>query len=109
MFIYYMRFLLDGGKIKMTNFDTHLNIETLKAEWVSRANATQRKGRAGRTQPGICYHVYSNAREHTFDDYKKPEILRKSLEEEILRIKVMKLGKAYQFFSKLMDPPIRRS
>ncbi len=41
-------YVVDCGKIKMTNFDAENNIATLNPEWVSRANARQRKGRAGR-------------------------------------------------------------
>lgn len=41
-------FVIDGGKIKETNFDTNNNISTMAEEWVSLANAKQRKGRAGR-------------------------------------------------------------
>lgn len=41
-------YVIDGGKIKETNFDTSNNISTMMAEWVSLANAKQRKGRAGR-------------------------------------------------------------
>ena len=41
-------YVVDGGKIKMKNFDPANNIATLKPEWVSRANAKQRRGRAGR-------------------------------------------------------------
>lgn len=45
-------YVIDGGKIKETNFDTNNNISTMTAEWVSLANAKQRKGRAGR-----CAHA----------------------------------------------------
>lgn len=41
-------YVIDGGKIKETNFDTNNNISTMTEEWVSLANAKQRKGRAGR-------------------------------------------------------------
>lgn len=41
-------FVIDGGKIKETHFDTQNNISTMTAEWVSLANAKQRRGRAGR-------------------------------------------------------------
>lgn len=41
-------YVIDGGKIKETHFDTQNNIRTMTAEWVSLANAKQRKGRAGR-------------------------------------------------------------
>lgn len=41
-------YVIDGGKIKETNFDTNNNISTMTEEWVSLANAKQRRGRAGR-------------------------------------------------------------
>lgn len=41
-------YVIDGGKIKETHFDTNNNISTMTEEWVSLANAKQRKGRAGR-------------------------------------------------------------
>ena len=41
-------YVIDCGKIKMKNFDVGKNIVTLLPEWVSRANAKQRSGRAGR-------------------------------------------------------------
>ena len=42
-------YVIDCGKIKMKNFDVGKNIVTLLPEWVSRANAKQRSGRAGRS------------------------------------------------------------
>ena len=53
-------YVVDCGKIKMTNFDVESNMSTLKPEWVSMANARQRRGRAGRVRPGICYHLVSS-------------------------------------------------
>ena len=52
-----MVYVVDCGKIKMTNFDVESNLSTLKAEWVALANARQRRGRAGRVRAGICYHL----------------------------------------------------
>ncbi|XP_061862196.1 ATP-dependent DNA/RNA helicase DHX36 [Colius striatus] len=100
-------FVIDGGKIKETHFDTQNNISTMAAEWVSKANAKQRKGRAGRVQPGHCYHLYNGLRASLLDDYQLPEILRTPLEELCLQIKILKLGGIASFLSKLMDPPSR--
>ncbi|NXA95847.1 DHX36 helicase, partial [Melanocharis versteri] len=100
-------FVIDGGKIKETHFDTQNNISTMAAEWVSKANAKQRKGRAGRVQPGHCYHLYNGLRASLLDDYQLPEILRTPLEELCLQIKILKLGGVADFLSKLMDPPSR--
>lgn len=62
-------YVIDCGKIKMTNFDVESNLSTLKPEWVSLANARQRRGRAGRVRPGICYHLVSPAVGVTIMEY----------------------------------------
>lgn len=98
-------FVVDAGKIKMSNFDVNSNLATLKPEWVSLANARQRRGRAGRVQPGICYHLYTRAREMTLEQFVVPEMLRTRLEEVILQIKILEFGKAATFLSKVMETP----
>lgn len=98
-------YVIDCGKTKLSKFDVNDNMETLEYEWVSLANAKQRRGRAGRVQPGVCYHLYSRAREARFEQYPLPEMLRTRLEEVILQIKILQLGKAKQFLANVMDPP----
>ncbi|XP_056334421.1 ATP-dependent DNA/RNA helicase DHX36 isoform X2 [Danio aesculapii] len=102
-------YVIDGGKIKETNFDTQNNIRTMTAEWVSVANARQRKGRAGRVSPGKCYHLYNGLRASLLDNYQLPEIQRTPLEELCLQIKVLKLGPIATFLQKTMDPPSDRA
>lgn len=89
----------------MSNFDAATNTQTLKAEWVSLANSDQRKGRAGRVRPGICYHLFSKARHQILEKYQKPEILRLRPDDSILTAKILQLGKIQPFFQNLMDPP----
>ncbi|XP_062901383.1 ATP-dependent DNA/RNA helicase DHX36 [Mobula hypostoma] len=101
--------VIDGGKIKETHFDTQNNISTMAAEWVSKANAKQRKGRAGRVQPGSCYHLYDGLRESLLDDYQLPEIMRTPLEELCLQIKILHLGPIAQFLGKAMQPPSKEA
>lgn len=98
-------YVIDCGKTKLSRFDVNKNMETLEPEWVSKANAKQRRGRAGRVKKGYCYHLYSKARELTFDDYQLPEMLRTRLEEVILQIKILQLGEAKEFLASVMDPP----
>ncbi|XP_005159264.3 ATP-dependent DNA/RNA helicase DHX36 isoform X1 [Danio rerio] len=102
-------YVIDGGKIKETHFDTQNNIRTMTAEWVSIANAKQRKGRAGRVSPGKCYHLYNGLRASLLDNYQLPEIQRTPLEELCLQIKVLKLGPIATFLQKTMDPPSDRA
>ncbi|CAL8352958.1 unnamed protein product [Lota lota] len=98
-------YVIDGGKIKETHFDTHNNISTMAAEWVSLANAKQRKGRAGRVRPGKCYHLYNSLRASLLDAYQLPEIMRTPLEELCLQIKILNLGAIADFLRKALDPP----
>ena len=102
-------FVVDCGKIKMNNFDVKNNLSTLKPEWVSLANARQRRGRAGRVQAGFCYHLYSKAREMTMTQFMVPEMLRTKLEEVILQIKILEFGRASAFLNRVMEPPDDRA
>lgn len=52
-------YVIDAGKIKYTTYDQKKNTQSLDEEWVATANAMQRRGRAGRVQPGICYHLFT--------------------------------------------------
>ncbi|XP_066139609.1 ATP-dependent DNA/RNA helicase DHX36-like isoform X2 [Euwallacea fornicatus] len=101
--------VIDCGYIKISNLDAETGIETLDVELVSQANASQRKGRAGRVKPGICYHLISNIRYQLLDKFLKPEVLRKRLEDVILQLKMLQLGEAEPFLGKLMDPPETKS
>ncbi|KAJ8923410.1 hypothetical protein NQ315_001968, partial [Exocentrus adspersus] len=98
-------YVIDCGKIKITNFDVATNNQTLNEELVSIANADQRKGRAGRVKPGVCYHLFTKARYHILEKYQLPEILRVRPDNTILQAKILQLGKVQPFFEKLMDPP----
>uniref|UniRef100_A0A3Q3LYH6 ATP-dependent DNA/RNA helicase DHX36 n=1 Tax=Mastacembelus armatus TaxID=205130 RepID=A0A3Q3LYH6_9TELE len=102
-------YVIDGGKIKETSFDIDNNISTLTAEWVSLANAKQRKGRAGRVCPGKCYHLYNGLRASLMDAYQLPEIMRTPLEELCLQIKILKLGSIARFLEKAPDPPTEKA
>ena len=55
--------------------------------WVTRAAARQRRGRAGRTQPGTCYKLYTRKQEESMTKFPVPEILRVPLENISLSVK----------------------
>lgn len=65
-------------------------MESLETVWVTKANALQRKGRAGRVMPGVCFHLYTKHRfNHHLLAQPVPEIKRIPLEQLILNIKVL--------------------
>lgn len=78
----------------------------LVEDWVSRAAAMQRRGRAGRVRAGTCYCCYTRPRfEHTMRQYAVPEVARVPLEELVLQIHLLGLGPAASFLQCLIQPP----
>ncbi|KAJ9592058.1 hypothetical protein L9F63_001397, partial [Diploptera punctata] len=83
-------FVIDCGKMKEKRFDSNKNMESLELVWVSRANALQRKGRAGRVMPGVCVHLFTRHRyNYQFLGQPIPELHRIPLEQLLLRIKTL--------------------
>ncbi len=91
--------VVDSGLIKESCFDPKTGIGTLKVVEHSKAGLEQRKGRAGRTQPGVCWRLfleeeYDNVRwnfQRNWDEKKrpehtKPEIQRSDLAGVVLRL-----------------------
>ncbi|XP_049875623.1 ATP-dependent DNA/RNA helicase DHX36-like [Pectinophora gossypiella] len=98
-------YVIDCAKIKVRGLNVEENLSTLKNEWVAQANLRQRRGRAGRCQAGICYHLVTSYRAATFAERLTPEIQRSDLLEEVLMIKRLRLGKALEAMTTLAEPP----
>lgn len=81
--------MIDSGKVKETRHDPENGLTRLEEQWVTRAAARQRRGRAGRTKPGVCYKLYSRKKESTMPPFPIPEIQRVALESVALAVKVM--------------------
>ncbi|KAI3433192.1 RNA helicase [Psidium guajava] len=98
-------FVLDCGKAKETSYDALNNTPCLLPSWISKVSAQQRKGRAGRVQPGECYHLYPKCVYDAFSEYQLPEILRTPLQSLCLQIKSLKLGSISEFLSRALQSP----
>ncbi|EZF69302.1 hypothetical protein H105_08155 [Trichophyton soudanense CBS 452.61] len=98
--------VIDTGKEKVMRFDERRQISKLVEVFVARANAKQRRGRAGRVQKGICFHLFSKYRhDKLLSEQQTPEMLRLSLQDLILRVKICNLGDIEGTLSEAMDPP----
>lgn len=83
-------YVIDAGKVKETNYDPDTGLSKLTEQWITRAAARQRRGRAGRTKPGICYKLYTRKQEENMRPFPVPEILRIPLESISLVVRVMR-------------------
>jgi len=98
--------VIDTGKHKEMRFDERRQLSRLIEVFISRANAKQRRGRAGRVQKGLCFHLYTKDRhDNILPEEQTPEMLRLSLQDLVLRVKICKLGGIEQTLSEALDPP----
>ena len=81
-------FVIDSGKVKLSNL-VGLHLKSLLPIDVSQSSAEQRAGRAGRTQPGKCYRLYSESSFLKLDKYTVAEILRSDLSSVFLHLRMM--------------------
>ncbi|NXJ87158.1 DHX34 helicase, partial [Trogon melanurus] len=102
-----VRFVLDSGKVKEMSYDPQGKLQRLQEFWISRASAEQRKGRAGRTGPGVCYRLYAESDYDAFSPYPVPEIQRVALDALVLQLKSMGLGDPRTF--PFLEPPASSS
>ncbi|GAV85634.1 dsrm domain-containing protein/DEAD domain-containing protein/Helicase_C domain-containing protein/HA2 domain-containing protein/OB_NTP_bind domain-containing protein [Cephalotus follicularis] len=98
-------FVVDCGKAKETTYDALNNTPCLLPSWISQASARQRKGRAGRVQPGECYHLYPKCVYEAFAEFQLPELLRTPLNSLCLQIKSLQVGSIGDFLSAALQPP----
>ncbi|KAK2655365.1 hypothetical protein Ddye_008417 [Dipteronia dyeriana] len=98
-------YVIDCGKAKETSYDALNKLACLLPSWISKASAHQRRGRAGRVQPGVCYKLYPRIIHDAMLQYQLPEILRTPLQELCLHIKGFKLGTVGSFLAKALQPP----
>ena len=74
-----VRIVVDSGLSRVPRYDASMGLTRLATVRVSRASADQRRGRAGRTAPGVCYRLWDEAEERGLPAFERPEILEADL------------------------------
>ena len=99
-----VRYVIDSGYIKQKSYNPKTNIDSLAIVPISKVQAVQRLGRAGRTSPGKCIRLYSYSFfENQMSGSLMPEILRSNLSNTILNLKVIGIKDVYNM--DLIDKP----
>ncbi len=74
-----VRIVVDSGLARIPRYEPDVGVTRLETVRVSRAAADQRRGRAGRTQPGICYRLWDEPQTASLETFSRPEILSADL------------------------------
>ncbi len=74
-----VRVVIDSGLARVPVYEPNIGLTRLETVRVSRAAADQRRGRAGRTEPGVCYRLWEEAATGAFEPFVRPEILAADL------------------------------
>ncbi|KIW70875.1 hypothetical protein PV04_03110 [Phialophora macrospora] len=83
-----IRYVFDTGRSKERKYNLDTGVQSFEIDYISKASAAQRTGRAGRTGPGHCWRLYTSAvYESFFHDHAAPEILRAPAESIVLQLK----------------------
>lgn len=97
-------YVIDPGFAKQKVYNPRIRVESLLVSPISRASAHQRAGRAGRTQPGKCFRLYTEASfKKDLQEQTYPEILRSNLGSVVLQLKKLGIDDLVHF--DFMDPP----
>lgn len=92
-----IKYVIDCGKVKKRFYDKVTGVSSFRVEWTSQASADQRAGRAGRTEPGHCYRLYSSAVFGDFEQFSQPEMTRRPVEDLVLQMKDLNIEKVVNF------------
>jgi len=97
-------YVVDPGFSKQKVYNPRIRVESLLVSPISKASAKQRSGRAGRTQPGKCFRLYTEkAFQKELQEQTYPEILRSKMENTVLQLKKLGIDDLVHF--DFMDPP----
>jgi HrpA-like RNA helicase len=105
-----IKYVIDSGYELLSYYDPERHGKVLEKGLITQAQAKQRMGRAGRTAPGICYHLYSKDDfENNMKKYPEPAIRLSNITTETLRLlsldKIQSVENVLKVLGGLIEPP----
>ncbi|MCG2631728.1 ATP-dependent helicase HrpB [Bradyrhizobium sp. WYCCWR 13023] len=98
-----VRIVVDSGLARVPRYEPDIGLTRLETVRASRAAVDQRRGRAGRTEPGICYRLWDEPQTASLAPYTQPEILSADLSSLVLDL--AQWGVADPAALSFLDPP----
>ena len=102
-------FVIDSGLELSSRFDPIAMSENLELKIIARSQATQRKGRAGRTKPGVCYKLYTEKMESEMNRDPIVDIRKSDISGDFLdafrQTNIETVSDARNFFQEFIEPP----
>jgi ATP-dependent helicase HrpB len=98
-----VRIVVDSGYRRVPAYEPATGLTRLETVRVSRAGADQRRGRAGRTEPGVCYRLWAEGQTAALEAFDRPEILEYDLAGLVLDLAAWGISDPAQL--RFLDPP----
>lgn len=104
-----LKYVIDSGYELYNYFDVDSDANILEKRLITKAQAMQRRGRVGRTETGVCYHLMTKTEFESLRDFPEPEILKQDISMDMLKIIILTPEKTFQagynMLQQLMDVP----
>jgi ATP-dependent helicase HrpB len=98
-----VRIVVDSGLARVPRYEPDIALTRLETVRASRAAVDQRRGRAGRTEPGVCYRLWDEPQTSSFEAFTRPEILSADLSSLVLDLAHWGVGDPAKLA--FLDPP----
>ncbi len=104
-----LKYVIDSGYELSSYYDPKINAKVLERKMITSSQVLQRAGRCGRTEPGICYHLYTENEYFEMNKYPEPNIRTSNIYQECLKLmdysNIEMVDELLDILSQFIEPP----
>src|SRR5205823_1315693 len=104
-----MKYVIDSGYELHAYYDPDIDAKVIEKHLITQAQVKQRMGRVGRTEPGICYHLYTKEDYQKMKVYPEPSIQTSNIYSECLQFlrnkEINTVENLYNILNQFIEPP----